>query len=497
MDYRTLISRLGEGTRAAFLFETFVLRLLSEHVSVTGKTLKVETAPGRRFVGDAIAPRGIDNLPGPTLVEIRRSTRIPSRFLLDQLGRILKVGEFASVLLIVGDEFGSRPRGQFLSTWADLYPSIPIAIWDAERLSELMGRYAANVEPLVSQLATLRLQDVIRRPDVDWKSQREDRLSAVVDAYASSSLSLFLGAGVSIAGGLPAWGTLLDSLFVNFLTRTLTVDSEVRDAEIEQFVGRLKNLDDPSPLMTARYLRRGLVDPSAEGSEEFQIAVTEVLYRDAPDPNAAAPALLGTLARMTHPRRSGAKVKAVVTFNFDDLLECELERTGDFYKSIFREADLPTHDELPIYHVHGFLPRDRSKYDNLGDGILVLAEEGYHELYSDTYHWSNLVQLNLLRESTCLFVGLSLADPNLRRLLEIAARRGMGTPHFAFVQRMSEDAFTQAEGKTVVKARKRSVQEFLRNHHRINEELFRELGVSLIWFEEFDDIPELLNKIQK
>lgn len=40
-----------------------------------------------------------------------------------------------------------------------------------------------------------------------------------------------------------------------------------------------------------------------------------------------------------------------------------------------------------------------------------------------TSNWANLTQLNFLLNSTCIFIGLSMADPNLRRLLDIASKK--------------------------------------------------------------------------
>lgn len=91
-------------------------------------------------------------------------------------------------------------------------------------------------------------------------------------------------------------------------------------------------------------------------------------------------------------------------------------------------------NEKPIYHVHGYVPRNnyiRSKP--------ILSEKDYHELYKEAFHWTNVEQLHALNRNTCIFIGLSMQDPNLRRLLDIS--RGMlvdnmrDNPHFLFMQR--------------------------------------------------------------
>ncbi|WP_412778524.1 SIR2 family protein [Exiguobacterium chiriqhucha] len=45
----------------------------------------------------------------------------------------------------------------------------------------------------------------------------------------------------------------------------------------------------------------------------------------------------------------------MVTYNFDDLIEYNLEKRKVInYRSVFQEADMPSKNELGIYHVHGF-----------------------------------------------------------------------------------------------------------------------------------------------
>jgi len=498
-----IFGQLSSSPRSYYAFESIVLRLLEEHVKDSSKTLQT----GSKVVSgisrithevDAIIPEGIDGLPGPTLVEIkfvRQRRRLPLQTI-DRIAVLAKHAECSSVLLIFGGDLRDQHRDEILHVWREDSPSVPLGIWDMDKLEEVFSKHRAEITPLLGNLAEFRLRSVVEKPSTDWKQEREARLSSLATDFGTGNVSLVLGAGVSIDSGLPDWASLLDSLFVRLLTRDLAVDSDIRDDEINSIVRRLKDVDDPSPLMTARYLRKGLNDsPSDAASDSFYATVRNELYKRS-NRRARIDTWIKALATMTHPRRTGAKIKAVVTYNFDDLLEKELTSTGDVFRSIFREGDIPTSDELPIYHVHGFLPEDSEPYDYLEDSTLVFSEEGYHEIYMDSYHWSNLVQLNLYRESTCLFVGLSLTDPNLRRLLEISAKKASDQRHFALMQRMDTDTFVLERGKSVVRARKQSIQRFLENHHRIKEELFRELGVAIIWFENYKEVPRLLKRLQ-
>ena len=64
-----------------------------------------------------------------------------------------------------------------------------------------------------------------------------------------------------------------------------------------------------------------------------------------------------------------------------------------------------------------------------------------------------------------------MKDPNLRRLLDISTKRGdESIYHFAFLKR---DEFTQ---------------------HKLTENIFREMEVQIIWYEKYDELPDLINK---
>ena len=360
---RDIIARLKLSPRSFYAFESIALLLLEEYLKESKKPLetKPEVASSIetfKFRPDAVAPKGTDDLPGPTLVEIKfpRRTRLPLETF-DRVAMLAKRTRCKSVLLILGNDLQNDYRERIQNYWTEGSPSTPLEIWDIEKLEALLSKHREKVSPILSNIAEFRLRSVVEKPSIDWRQEREDRLHNLSVEFGDGNFSLVLGAGVSIDSGLPDWSSLLDSLFVRLLTRDLANESDIRDSEIDSIVKRLKDVDDPSPLLTARYLRKGLNNAPTDKSDSFYTIVSDELYRRGKR-RSRVDTWIKALAKMTRPRRTGAKIKAVVTYNFDDLLEKELRSTGDLFRSIFREGDIPTSDELPIYHVHGFLPEN-------------------------------------------------------------------------------------------------------------------------------------------
>ena len=89
-----------------------------------------------------------------------------------------------------------------------------------------------------------------------------------------------------------------------------------------------------------------------------------------------------------------------------------------------------------------------------------------------------------------------MTDPNLRRLLDISSRNIDKPRHFAFMKRLSLDGFRTNENKVIIK-NINAAERFLERHHNLNEEIMRELGVSVIWYTDYDEIPKILKEIKK
>ncbi|EJE8154278.1 SIR2 family protein [Vibrio alginolyticus] len=501
MEFEEVLSRLyNEGTRGRFMTESFLLHLLKLHVESQGKKIIIESGPTQSMF-DALAPDGFDDFELPTYIEI--TSGLSLKKLIWQLDKYIsrsKISNEKSALLILS----MRPLSKNIVSEINdnvVDFKMPIYIWGPDEIEKIAAKHSDEVRRLGENLFSLRLESAIKKEQGNWKSARSRIVDDVKDAYKSGQFSLFLGAGVSSSAGLPDWDTLLNSLFVSMLTSEMNENEDKnkkRDtSEISSIVKRLREVDGPSALMSARYIRKGMSTSGSAEQTRFVNTVTEQLYLLRDKRRSLDSPLIKSIAAMCMPSRTGARVKSVVTYNFDDLVERELSKREITYKSIFEEIDLPSPEELPLYHVHGYLPQDRSQYTNLDKSTLVFSEEGYHKIYNDFYHWSNLVQLNSLKESICVMIGLSMTDPNLRRLLEIASRSIEKPKHYAFLKRISIEEFATDNSKKLVNAPLVTIKTFLDRHHSLNEEVLKELGVNIIWYEDYDDIPKIINEITK
>lgn len=368
--------------------------------------------------------------------------------------------------------------------------SIRIKIWDIDDLSKIAQKYSEYVSNLIPELSEHAVNNVVTKsiestPD-QWRVKREKFIPQLKNSYLNNDLVLFIGAGVSEPAGIPCWNNLLTDLLISMIGQKLPRALNVTDDENKALAAQFSILNDVSPLLGARYIRAGFGD-------SFASAVAKDLYRCVNSKEFGTSELLKSISKLCIPRRSGPGIKSVVTYNFDDLIEKHLEIVGVRHRSIFRDVDIASQDELGIYHVHGFLPRNMEQYDGVSESLLVFSEEGYHTLLEDPYAWSNIVQLNFFRESTCLMLGFSMTDPSLRRLLDIAARKSKRANHYVFMKRFSPLDFS-TEPNLI---RQEVIDGFLAAHYGLQEASFQELGLNIIWIESFDEIPSILISLRE
>lgn len=283
--------------------------------------------------------------------------------------------------------------------------------------------------------------------DDQWKQRREELISRAAFEYKFGRNTFFLGAGVSQSAGLPSWGKLID-MMVGALRSMKEVSINDLDA-LEKDCGK-------DYLVKARYLRR----LCNERDVSFVDLLRKTLYSVDPCDSKLVQVIVKSI--------ESEKLSSVITYDYDDILERELVKGAMPFFSIDGQ-NRPAANQFPIFHVHGFIPSDQDKsYEK----NVVLSEDEYHALYNNAFHWSNIEQVHALVQTTCFFIGLSMKDPNLRRLLDIAQQRGTGEPaHYAFLRR--------GEYKQPKKA----------------ERIYYEMGLNVIWYEKHSQLPDLICSI--
>ena len=323
---------------------------------------------------------------------------------------------------------------------------------------------------------------------LDWKEERDEIVRTAQNAVNQGSNVLFLGAGVSMSAKMPSWRELLKGIMGEV--------KQLKEPTLEAFKELSSHILEEcgnSDLIMARYLQTAIT--LYNNKSVFSELIQKHLYNDNNKSD-----LLSCLSRIIQQK----KVNEVITYNFDDLLEQNLEKlnlkNSVHYTSISKDAEIKGHNTLPIYHVHGIIPQ-KGPVDKV-----VFSEEEYHSRYTNAFHWSNIEQLHALTRMHCFFIGLSMNDPNLRRLLDAAQNmnRTNEIGHFAFLKRTSLNKYCVSDVQRGCKyvhiseslIDKKKQKEIYDLNYIVIENIFKELGVKVIWYEDHDDdLPDLVAKV--
>lgn len=247
----------------------------------------------------------------------------------------------------------------------------------------------------------------------------------------ATSLTIFAGAGVSLDKGSPDWDGLIVGVTAAQLAREGTDPDDARRSA-ELFLAQVGRFE------AASAAKRVLRTEKALRSE-----ICHQLYDDW----AEGGPLAASIAELALYWKIDGRDVAVITTNYDDNIEtagnsaagrhvaklaAEFDITmtsqtppdlrpndNDFdVRALGREVELQP-GEIPVYHLHGLLRRyGRHEGDIIfceRDFVLAGLKLGTRRLGSRD--WRAQLILRRLRNSTCLFIGTSLTDPNVVRHL--------------------------------------------------------------------------------
>lgn len=412
------------------------------------------------YIYDIFLPEGLKNairplggkyvsldLKGPTGVEIK------GRLLFDTISRY-------------GDLYAELLNHNEVSSFLLIYieGQVPSSVYRYIN-HKYKGRFhILSLEQFLGiQLPRNTRGSVISEATYDWRNDRDRTMEHAKVSIAENNFSLFLGAGVSMSANLPCWWNLLAGM-INRCKQGI-----FKEADLDQLTKVCCN----SSIVMGRFIRMMMESKSNE--EEFYQCLHEALYNGV---DSYSSPLITEICHIIQFKRQQAQ--SIITYNFDDVMERALKSCGIGNYSIFGQNQ--PQQLFPIYHVHGFVPFENK--ENI-KSLPVLSEEEYHRVYANSYNWSNVEQIHALSRTTCLFIGLSMTDPNLRRLLDIANKDSEADPrHFVFLPCI--DSFGKNKAAEV------------KNNEamRIQKEMFEELGLRVVWYKGHnDELPKFIKAL--
>lgn len=449
-------------------FEKFLISVLQQESLKKKKDIKFNTGidalytnsskPGD-FLFDAYAPYGFDtNIPTIFEFKFQINSRIDN--IVSQLYTKIKYNNFLNNIKLIIITYSDTEEVHSLKNQINhlYHEDVDVEIWDKHRVDSLIDEYPIDYQNTIAFFINKSVtnQNAIIDFDItedDFEKKNENNIALLKDEIRTNEcFSLVLGAGVSIDLGAKSWDGLLKDFEIELFKRGIIHDAD----KVKKNVGS-------SALITAQ-----LCKDLYNNDSDFYWAIHQSLY---PSTGSKHSSEMDEIIEIIKHCYSKKRFR-VLTYNFDDYLERHLTAQGIKYNTLFNERGA-INEFISIYHVHGFLPEVKAKshIQSAHSKSIFLTEENYNDLYNKPYSWQISSQLSFFRENQCLFIGCSLSDPNIRRLLEIT--RETPSKHFAILVKDKMDTHDLLVAS---------------NH-------FARLNIEVIWANDFSDISTLLHRL--
>ncbi len=312
----------------------------------------------------------------------------------------------------------------------------------------------------------------------DRESKIESDLDVLHDAYENNNLRLLVGAGASIMAGFPDRTALEFGLLKSFLAKDLETTQKVSSI-ILPFLDRISREVHEKLQRDALTLAwHGANDAGAKqpGWKDFEI-FAKVLYDGRRIDQLPVPSLQRQIACMN---------KAIIfTTNYDPLIELAMarlsvddgvhqntpERQWKQYMKTEKNGGIETYSPSSVYHLHGYVSPEGRK-----EGSFILTERHYFELAKEKEknNVANVMLGDALnKDGILLIVGMSLTDPNLRRVLYEATKSDINRPTIYAVLRENDET---------VRTYQTTVLQYV--------------GINPIWVGEYEQIENVLRQVK-
>jgi hypothetical protein len=296
-------------------------------------------------------------------------------------------------------------------------------------------------------------------------------------AGSAGRLSILVGAGASMEAGLPSWNKLLDRLLLRGgedagLISTLSADASPSEKQESRRERWLADAGRDGPLGKAALAE-------ALAGDDRNAWIKQSLFAPASGPGDYFP---GPIARQVPALREafGEELR-VMTLNYDDLIEQALRDAPgapEPYTITGSDHHVPP-GKCGVFHLHGYLGRDE-----LQSGQIILSEADYMQMQRGSSWQETLVQ-SALMDSTLVFVGTSLIDPNVIRYLHgVAPPEGNQPARFAVFVR--QDTYPEEVPKDIREAREQGLSR-----------RWEAVGVKAVFVDHYTDVAQILAEIAR
>jgi hypothetical protein len=366
----------------------------------------------------------------------------------------------------------------------------------------------------------------IEDDNMSWDAS--GNLKELIDYLGLASeprLVLFVGAGVN-AKASGQWGDLIAKLLEATVRRAIArLDDVPESGLVDRVTEALMGLDVYAQASLAKAVLGQREYIEILRREIYSAGIHSAIKQycsDTADRSLCDPAqrkdddkyrFLQSVAKLC----STGRVEAVVTYNYDSFLKTAIEAmsdqllhtpvgqrgaltpirpvvmSGQLHSSRvdqhvpYRRADIPG-GAIPVYHVHGFLDDPSGPLADLGEDI-VLAFGDYTRVMADVYAWETSTQLHYLRYQCCLFLGASLSDWNMLRLLMLSHGPPVNRrPHYCLTTNhsLAEDQNTGGTGSR----KEPETENADRMLDRLRATLWKTVGVKPIHAgKDYSDVP--------
>lgn len=382
---------------------------------------------------DAYMPEGFSVFNQPVFVEIKYNI---SNCNFDNL--INLNDEHLSLYIVGGTKDSNSLSNRIKEKNVIVWGNEVIQQWEKEYSIDYYGLFSNN-EP----------KDIY----IEFEKKNESNINLLLQTVMEKNLSLALGAGVSIDFGASKWTKLIESFY-----NEIQKDNKIDNAKaVQDKIGG-------TSIINGQFTEDNLKD--FMGS--LYNGIYSIYNPNQSYPDSTIAHLIPLIKKLYLARRFN-----IITYNYDNYLEPFLDYEFIPYNILYNE-DCCVDEKLNVYHPHGFFPYGTKKNSYpLLQKYIVFSEEEYHNLYNDPYSWASILQYHLYRESLYLFVGCSLSDPNLRRIL--SATKIKGKNHFAL---MLTDGLSNKD-------------QFIVHRH------FMRMGIECIWAKTIDDYKRIIDYISR